>query len=108
MHRQAVDLQNVIQHVGDVEALLKAIAHPTRLTIMFLLSEGEATVSWIEKELAINQAMVSQHLARLQADGLVACRRVGRNSYYRVATTDITALLHLLLEMFPDKSGTSK
>ena len=48
--------------------LLKALSHETRLIILFMLAKREKTVTEIEGLLGLQQAVVSQHLARLRAD----------------------------------------
>lgn len=79
--------------------LLKAMSHEGRLLMLCLLAEGETTVSEIEAKLGMPQAAVSQQLARLRLDGLVAARRDGRNIYYTVARPEVTALLGALDEL---------
>lgn len=76
--------------------LLKAMSHEGRLLMLCLLAKGETAVSEIEVKLEMPQAAVSQQLARLRLDGLVASRRDGRNIYYAVARPEVTALLGAL------------
>jgi len=72
------DLQKLADKAHEASDLLKALAHQTRLLILCILSEGEKTVGEIEDILGIQQAMVSQQLARLRLEGLVNTRREGR------------------------------
>jgi len=96
------DLQKLSARAREASDFLKALSHHTRLVILCLLTEGEKTVGQLEESLGIQQAMVSQQLARLRLDGLVASRRDGRMIYYSVAHPDTTTLLHFLFGMFPE------
>ena len=61
---------------------LRALANPTRLRVLELLSEhGEETVMALARDLRISQPRVSWHLALLKKGGLVRQRRQGRQTY---------------------------
>lgn len=79
---------------------LKAFSHETRLLILYILAEGERTVTEIEDLLGLQQAVVSQHLARLRMDRLVQTRRDGRLIRYRLVSDEIRTVIALLLETF--------
>jgi ArsR family transcriptional regulator, virulence genes transcriptional regulator len=79
---------------------LKALAHQNRLMILCILSEGEKSVSELEEFLSLRQATVSQQLARLRADGLVATRREGKTIYYRLASENARAVVGVVYELF--------
>lgn len=76
--------------------VLKALSHEGRILILCLLAEGEKSVSEIEAMMGMAQAAVSQQLARLRRDGIVSARREGRNVYYKLASTEVTALIDAL------------
>ncbi|WP_028747448.1 ArsR/SmtB family transcription factor [Rhizobium mesoamericanum] len=95
------DLQKLFARAREASDFLKALSHHTRLIILCLLTEGERTVGQLEESLGIQQAMVSQQLARLRLDGLVSSRRDGRLIYYSVAHQDTAELLQFLFGMFP-------
>ena len=79
---------------------LKALAHETRLMIVCYLCEGEKSVSELEQMLAQRQPTVSQQLARLRADGLVATRRHGKIIYYRLANDDVRVIAETVCNLF--------
>ncbi len=79
---------------------LKAISHQARLMILCILSEGEKTVSEIEEILGLQQAVVSQQLARLRAENVVETRREGRQVYYSIANQDVIGIVNALYSMF--------
>ena len=58
----------------------KALADPTRLRILQRLAEGEGTVSDLMHHVDLSQPLVSWHLRRLRAAGLVHTRRNGRET----------------------------
>ncbi|MCL4132673.1 UNVERIFIED_CONTAM: hypothetical protein GTU68_046338 [Idotea baltica] len=75
--------------------------------ILCILCEGEKSVSEIEAIMKLPQASVSQQLARLRMENLVATRREGRTIYYRLANDEVTPIVDALYEMFC-KSPTTK
>ena len=80
--------------------VLKAMSHESRLLIICLLVDGEASVSEIKAKLDMAQAAVSQQLVRLRLDGLVEARRDGRNIYYALAKPEIAELIATLSGLF--------
>ncbi|MBC7264461.1 MAG: helix-turn-helix transcriptional regulator [Chloroflexi bacterium] len=82
------------QEVFDREArFYSALAHPVRLQILDILTQGEACVCHLVAVLQQRQAYVSQQLAILKEAGLVADRKVGLYVYYHLADTDIVRVL---------------
>ena len=77
-------------------AFLKALSHEGRLMILCHLAAGEKSVTELEGLLSQRQAAVSQQLARLRLEGLVATRRVGKAIFYRLADPRVGALLQVL------------
>ena len=58
----------------------KALADPTRLRILQRLAEGDGTVTDLMHHVDLSQPLVSWHLRRLRAAGLVETRRQGRET----------------------------
>lgn len=85
--------------------LLKALSHETRLLILCILSSGEKTVGEIEAILGLQQAVVSQQLARLRLEQLVKTRRDGRSIYYSIANPNVTEVVAVLYRLYcePDE-----
>ena len=78
---------------------LKTLANQHRLMILCYLVEGEHAVGELEERLGIQQAHLSQQLARLRRDGLVRTRRESRTVYYSLGSQeaqDMIATLHRL------------
>jgi len=64
---------------------IKAAADPTRLRLLALLANGEATVGELQEILEQSQPRVSRHLRLLDEAGLVVKFRDGHWIYYRLA-----------------------
>jgi ArsR family transcriptional regulator, virulence genes transcriptional regulator len=85
---------------GQVAEMLRTLANDRRLLILCRLVEsGEATVSQLAEDVELSQSALSQHLARLREEGLVAYRRDSQTLWYRIAdprAEDLLATLHRL------------
>jgi DNA-binding transcriptional ArsR family regulator len=64
---------------------LGSLADPTRIRILSLLEEEDLAVHELLEVLGGSQSSLSTHLARLKKAGLVADRREGTRSFYRLA-----------------------
>lgn len=70
---------------SDPEAVLSALAEPTRRTLLELIvTRGEATATEMAPELPVSRQAVVKHLGVLDRAGLVASRREGREVRFRV------------------------
>lgn len=88
---------DMMTKAGTTTLFLKGLSHPARLVLLCRLAEGPATVSQLEAFVALPQAEVSRHLARLRADGLVRTQRQGRSICYALAeerTARVVRVLH--------------
>ncbi len=85
-------------------ALLKALSHEGRLMALCHLSSGEKSVTELEDLLGARQAAVSQQLARLRADGLVATRRDGKAVYYSISDDRAAKVMELIYDLFCRKA----
>lgn len=76
---------------------IKALAHPKRLLIVDLLSNGsERTVGQLQQETGFSQSNVSQNLAILRTAGLLHARRDGNNVHYSLSDPRILKAVTLL------------
>lgn len=86
--------------------LLRALASEPRLRILCQLAHGEASVGALQPHAGLGQSALSQHLALLRAEGLVATRRVGTSIHYRLADPAAARLIEVLADIFcPDGPG---
>lgn len=67
------------------DRIFRAVADPTRRSILERLQRRELTVLELCEPFRITQPSLSKHLAVLRRSGLIAARRSGRHRYYRLA-----------------------
>jgi DNA-binding transcriptional ArsR family regulator len=72
--------------------VLSAAAEPNRRRIMQLLASGPRSVNDVASEFTSTRSAVSQHLLVLEAAGLVAASKVGRQRIYRVLPSGLRRL----------------
>jgi DNA-binding transcriptional ArsR family regulator len=65
--------------------VLRAMANPSRLQILFYLLKGEASVATLDSELGIRQPNLSQHLRCLREAKLVSARREAKSVFYSLS-----------------------
>ncbi len=94
------ELASLMRKARKASDFLKALAHENRLVILCLLSERERSVTELEGLLALNQATVSQQLARLRHEGLVETRRDGRVIYYSLADETTRRFIQAIYDKF--------
>lgn len=77
--------------------LLRVLAHPVRLMILEALSEGPLCVKDLNDLVNIIQPRLSQHMAILRSEKLVACHSCGTlRCYYLLRPAMIRKLIALL------------
>ena len=62
----------------------KALADVNRLRIVRVLANAESTVAELVAQVGLSQPLVSWHIGRLRAAGLVSTRRLGRETFCRL------------------------
>lgn len=86
---------------ADAARLLKALSNEHRLLILcHLVVEGEMTVTALTRVVGLSQSALSQHLAKLREDDLVAFRRDAQTLFYRIADPRAEQVLALLKDIF--------
>ncbi len=98
-------------HADTASRLLKSIANAQRLRILCLLAAGERNVGELNELLDLSQSALSQHLARLREDGLVATRRAAQTIHYRLASGPAKRLIKTLHGIYcatPARSGAAR
>jgi DNA-binding transcriptional ArsR family regulator len=94
------DLDGMAAKAKEASDFLKALAHEGRLMILYVLCDGEKSVTELERRLALRQPTVSQQLARLRMDGLVSTRRHGKTIYYSLANEDVRTVIDAVHGVF--------
>ena len=94
------------RQAGEAVALLKAMANEPRLLVLcHLAEEGELSVGELADRVGLSQSALSQHLARLREEGLVATRKEAQTVYYDVRDPRAQQLLALLHDLFCPELG---
>jgi DNA-binding transcriptional ArsR family regulator len=88
--------------------LFRALAHPTRIRILERLVDGERTVQTLQEALALDQPIVSQHLAALRAKNVVTVRRVGTLAFYALRSPLVADLLRVARELLNHQLSESR
>jgi DNA-binding transcriptional ArsR family regulator len=90
--------------------LLKALSNRHRLLIICQLIDGERSVGDLAEFLNLRDSTVSQHLALLRKDGLVAARRDAQTIYYSIASDPAREILKTLYQVYcaPPKARKAK
>ena len=79
--------------INDTAALLKAMAHPIRLEILCRLQGEELSVGELQATVQTTNGNISQHLAILRNQGIIACRREANFIYNRISDPRVVALM---------------
>ena len=77
-------------------SICKAFANPTRLRIIDRIASRERTSAYLQLELGISTANLSQHLAVLRAAGVIATRREGKHVHCSLAIPEVKQACHLM------------
>jgi DNA-binding transcriptional ArsR family regulator len=84
-----------VADIADVFALLSDVS---RLRILLVLHDGEASVSDISSRTGMTHSATSHALRLLRAHEVVQVRRAGRMAYYELADDHVRELIGSALE----------
>lgn len=88
---------------------LRILSDPTRLRVLWALSQGESSVACLAELSGANPTAVSQHLAKLRLAGLVRARRQGTFMFYTIVDPGVEKILTAVLGSKPvQRSGKAK
>ncbi|MCB4822776.1 ArsR/SmtB family transcription factor [Roseicella aerolata] len=97
----APDLAALEEKAAEAARLLRLLANERRLLVLcHLAGAGEMTVGRLAEAVGLSQPALSQHLALLREDGLVATRRAAQAVFYRLADPRAACLLGLLRDLY--------
>jgi ArsR family transcriptional regulator, virulence genes transcriptional regulator len=83
-----------IEQLEQAAKMLKAIAHPMRISIISLLEDGrKITVTEIHETLKIEQSTTSHHLGILKDKGILSSKREGKNTLYFLKNNNLGKIL---------------
>ena len=95
------DLQLLTRQAAAAARMLKLIGNERRLLILcFLAANGEIRAGDLMSVAGLSQSALSQHLAKMRADGLVAYRRESQTLHYRISDPRAARILNALKDIY--------
>ncbi len=92
------------QEINHLHAdLCSALADPTRLILLYALSEQPRNVTELTRELNVPQPTVSRHLKVLREGGLVKATRQGTSVQYELTDHRVIDALDLLRSILRER-----
>lgn len=97
---------------------LKLLAHPVRLRMIDILTQGEFIVNELAELCEVQPHQACEHLRLLKGHGLLSSERRGRTVYYSIEASSLPSLISCIrgscsregfqTEMIPIKNSSSK
>ena len=94
------DITRFEASASQAAKLLRALGNERRLMILCQLTDGELSVGELRPRVGLSQSALSQHLAVLRQEGIVATRREGQSIWYRIADPAAVRVVATLAEIF--------
>lgn len=103
-------ISSELARFGDQAAmaasLLRALSNESRLLVLCHLAESEElSAGALVERVGLSQSALSQHLAKLREEGLVATRKEAQQVFYRIADPKAHRILSLLHDLFCPELG---
>ncbi|HAT86870.1 ArsR/SmtB family transcription factor [Cohaesibacter gelatinilyticus] len=100
-------IEALADKADEVARLLKLLGNGNRLRILCQLADGrEKPVNHLAEILKLSQSALSQHLAKMREDGLVAGRRDAQTIYYSLSNTNAEKVMAVLKDIYCTPSNT--
>jgi DNA-binding transcriptional ArsR family regulator len=101
MSTRRTDLSSLTANASYAAGMLRALANERRLMILCLLIEaGEMSAGELAERVGISQSALSQHLAKMREEELVASRREAQTVHYRIDDPNVKRLITLLKNIY--------
>ena len=94
-----VDLTELKANATHMAQRLKAMSHPERLLMLCRMDEGEVSVNQMVALTGLSQSGVSQHLALLRAEDVVAVRIEAQTRWYRLKDPVVSGVIHAMCDL---------
>ncbi len=88
-----------IKTVKKASNCLRALAHETRLGIIWLLRDGERNVNDLASELGVSLSNISQHLRILRDREILLTKKQGNQVFYELNDKRILKIVEILREL---------
>ncbi|MFI4949918.1 MAG: ArsR/SmtB family transcription factor [Caulobacterales bacterium] len=94
------DITRFEASAAQAAKLLRVLGNERRLMILCQLTEGERSVGELLPLVGLSQSALSQHLAVLRDEGVVATRRDAQTIWYRIGDPAAIQVVATLAEIF--------
>ena len=91
--------------LGQAAECLRALAHPMRLKILFLLESNRWTVGELADACSIRSHVASEHLRLMQRCGMLSVEKEGQKTYYQICESQVHAILACMREKFSNHNS---
>lgn len=96
-----MDFETFIEKTEEASQLLKLLANEKRLLILCKLAENEETsVSELSDFVKLSQSALSQHLAKMREQKIIATRRDKQTIYYRIDDKNTAKIMATLRDIY--------
>lgn len=92
-----------MQNIEAQSAILKAMAHPTRLFIIQQLCSESRCVCYFVEEINADFSTISKHLSVLKNAGLIKHKKCGKKVFYSLKLNCVKAFLECLKDVVENK-----
>ena len=89
-------------------AVIKALAHPSRIAIAEALQTGEQCVCDLRDLVGADLSTVSKHLTVMRAAGLLDMEKRGLNVFYRLRCSCLPSFLNCVDALAPPSKPAAK
>ncbi len=95
------DIADFEKKAGQAAQMLKLLANENRLLILCqLVMAREMSVNDLADAVGLSQSALSQHLAKMRDEGLLATRREAQTVFYRIGDPNAARILSLLKNIY--------
>ncbi len=95
-----MNINNLKNSAARASTLMKALSSETRLMLLCQIGADERSVNELAETLQIRPSSVSQQLALLRKDGLVATRRQGQTIFYSLNGEEAKCVIAVLYDLY--------
>lgn len=82
-----------IDSLTEAAACLKVLAHPVRLRIVDILTQGEFSVRELASLCDVREHQICEHLRLMQRCALLSSERHGREVHYKISSPNLPSLI---------------
>ncbi len=96
-----LDMVELEKKAKEAATLLRMLGNESRLLVLcHIVDAGEMSVGALAEQVGLSQPALSQHLARMREEGLLAARREAQSVYYRLADEKAARLLLMMHRLY--------